>query len=61
MKGVQQTEQAVGRLELDRKQRAQIGAQSMNEKNEDIGWVGWVVLLFELGGDGDEVFSPTEP
>jgi len=55
---VQQTEQAVGRLELDRKQRAQIGAQSMNEKNEDI---GWVVLLFELGGDGDEVFSPTEP
>jgi|TARA_B110000971_G_C19852109_1_gene427633 hypothetical protein len=58
MKGVQQTEQAVGRLELDRKQRAQIGAQSMNEKNEDI---GWVVLLFELGGDGDEVFSPTEP
>ena len=58
MKGVQQTEQAVGRLELDRKQRAQIGAQSMNEKNEDI---GWMVLLFELGGDGDEVFSPTEP
>ena len=58
MKGVQQTEQAGGRLELDRKQRAQIGAQSMNEKNEDI---GWVVLLFELGGDGDEVFSPTEP